>query len=88
MDLRTMNAITDQKIVGTQIMTELKRKWPETRFEFSDDQREIAAWDEGKSMWMAICAISNMGDWTPAKHLLQYVDGDHLADQRKYPKAA
>lgn len=83
-----MKTITDQKVVGTQIMTDLKAKWPDTRFEFSADHREIAAWDEGKGRWMAICAISNMGEWTPAKHLFQYVEGDHTADQRQYPKAA
>lgn len=88
MDPRTMKTITDQKVVGTQIMTDLKAKWPDTRFEFSADHREIAAWDEGKGRWMAICAISNMGEWTPAKHLFQYVAGDHTADQRQYPKAA
>jgi len=88
MDPRTMKTITDQKVVGTQIMTDLKAKWPDTRFEFSADHREIAAWDEGKGRWMAICAISNMGEWTPAKHLFQYVEGDHTADQRQYPKAA
>lgn len=83
-----MKTIVDQKVVGTQIMTELKAKWPETQFAFSDDQREIAAWDGGKGMWMAVCAISNMGEWTPAKYLFQYVEGDHTADQRKYMKAA
>lgn len=82
-----MKAIVDQKVVGTQIMTELRTKWPDTRFEFSDDHREISAWDEGKKKWMAICGISNLNEWTPAKNLLQFVE-DHAADQRKYPKAA
>lgn len=83
-----MRTIVDAKVVGTQIMTELQQKWPNTRFSFSDDHKEISAWDEGKQRWMAICGISNMGDWCPAKNLFQYVEGDHTADQRKYANAA
>lgn len=84
-----MKVIVEATAVGTQIMTALKERWPNTRFEFSVDKREIAAWDEGKGKWVAMCAISHMGDWTPAKNLMQYVDGDHTAyRQVDYPKAA
>lgn len=86
MDLRKMNV--GVPLVGSMIMDALKAKFPSTRFEFSASGREIAAWDSGRKMWMAVYGISNLGDWTPAKHLLGYVEGNHTADQRQCPKAA
>lgn len=81
-----VNAIIDRKVVGTQLLAALQLKWPDTHFSFNNDKTEIAAWDAGKKKWMAICAISNLGQWTGANHLLQYVDGDAMADQRQYPE--
>ena len=88
MDSKEKTAIVQAKIVGTQLMDALKAESPSTRFEFRNDHKEIAAWDEGRKKWMAICTISNMGDWTRASHILPYVDGDHTANQSMYPKAA
>ena len=81
-----VNSIVDRKVVGTQLMTALQVKWPDTQFSFNQDKTEIAAWDAGKKKWMAICAISNLGLWTGANHLMQYVEGNATADQRQYPE--
>lgn len=82
-----LERITNKKVVGTQIMTTLKEKWPDTKFSFNHEKSEIAAWDEGKGKWMAICGISNLGQWTDARSLLQYVEGDATAPQKNYPQA-